>query len=595
MILLNECFNCICRCLFCKESFTSEMDLQCHLTTHNKPFKCSMCDESFHVEYLLDKHLQSVHTNASEASALTSPIKIKVERDIDVMNSHNYSSEQHNHGYSPSSNSSNVSGIWKSSEPLHTCNICDLKFSQMSMLQLHKSQNHGLVKLPLLSPKQISPKDKTPVHTPTPKTTPEPQKLSSISAPVVSSTVSSLANSFEKISFDCMYCSQYFKTKAELDKHMRIHINSGSQKCNICDEACPTAGLLAEHKLTHCKIQQGNMCTMCKVPLKTEDQFYIHSQEHGFQGTVMQCIICRQTLASMVELQLHGKHHFQSKSSFYTCCVCLNTFDSKENLISKLNSSGRNYYVCKPCYHGESSEHDCKQCSAKFSTSAQLESHVATAHKKTFQCIKCQESFSSEYEIQVHVASHVMREGNIHHCKLCNCSFESPAKLQVHLIEHTYDTAEYRCSVCCKMLNSASDIQSHALEHGLGARRYACSHCSQKFFFSAELENHLFCHGQLESNCTEFKCSECNKSFSSILNLTNHKQIHGDKDANYKCSLCSEVFKNMGTLQQHFFGSHSQLDFEMTKKSYKCPDCNKEFPCLSNLQGHMRIHKAGEL
>ena len=40
------------------------MDLQCHLATHNKPFKCSMCDESFLVEFLLDKHLQNAHSGA---------------------------------------------------------------------------------------------------------------------------------------------------------------------------------------------------------------------------------------------------------------------------------------------------------------------------------------------------------------------------------------------------------------------------------------------------------------------------------------------------------------------------------------------------
>ena len=55
--------------MFCKESFTSEMDLQCHLATHNKPFKCSMCDDSFLVEFLLDKHLQNVHSSANTSGA----------------------------------------------------------------------------------------------------------------------------------------------------------------------------------------------------------------------------------------------------------------------------------------------------------------------------------------------------------------------------------------------------------------------------------------------------------------------------------------------------------------------------------------------
>lgn len=49
------------RCLFCAESFTSEMELQCHLTTHSKPFRCPMCEQAFHIEYLLDQHMQTDH------------------------------------------------------------------------------------------------------------------------------------------------------------------------------------------------------------------------------------------------------------------------------------------------------------------------------------------------------------------------------------------------------------------------------------------------------------------------------------------------------------------------------------------------------
>ncbi len=41
--------------------------------------------------------------------------------------------------------------------------------------------------------------------------------------------------------------------------------------------------ILAEHKLTHCKVVKGNMCTVCKVAMKNEEQFYTHAQQHGFQ------------------------------------------------------------------------------------------------------------------------------------------------------------------------------------------------------------------------------------------------------------------------------------------------------------------------
>jgi uncharacterized C2H2 Zn-finger protein len=147
----------------------------------------------------------------------------------------------------------------------------------------------------------------------------------------------------DKFTLACKYCSQTFKNRNDLDKHMKIHLNNGNLKCNICDEVFVTNSNLAKHKLTHCKIQQGNECVLCKIPLATEDQFYLHSQEHGFQSSYMQCIICRQTLVTMTELQMHGNHHFQMKSSSYSCCEWHSNSSLDENL--KLQSLHENLFL----------------------------------------------------------------------------------------------------------------------------------------------------------------------------------------------------------------------------------------------------------
>jgi len=54
----------------------------------------------------------------------------------------------------------------------------------------------------------------------------------------------------------CVYCAAAFKSKGELERHVKTThvIPSTSQKCNICDEVFPSASVLAEHKLTHCKV-----------------------------------------------------------------------------------------------------------------------------------------------------------------------------------------------------------------------------------------------------------------------------------------------------------------------------------------------------
>ena len=51
------------RCLFCRLSFATELEMQFHLAAHSKQFHCPLCQEAFHVEFLLDKHMQTHHSS----------------------------------------------------------------------------------------------------------------------------------------------------------------------------------------------------------------------------------------------------------------------------------------------------------------------------------------------------------------------------------------------------------------------------------------------------------------------------------------------------------------------------------------------------
>ena len=78
---------------------------------------------------------------------------------------------------------------------------------------------------------------------------------------------------------------------------------------NLCLlQVFPSASTLAEHKLSHCKVMRGDVCVVCKLVMKTEDQFYIHSQEHGVQVTIQQFL-------------------FQFLTPFYFHCPLIVAFD----------------------------------------------------------------------------------------------------------------------------------------------------------------------------------------------------------------------------------------------------------------------------
>lgn len=117
--------------------------------------------------------------------------------------------------------------------------VCDVKFSDEGTLQKHHTHDHSfsaemqqLMKTRSASQQQSSNLDKSGSMGGTSGTT-----------------------SGDKFSQLCMYCKQMFKTKGELEKHMKTHVLPSNQKCNICDEVFPSAMILAEHKLTHCKVR----------------------------------------------------------------------------------------------------------------------------------------------------------------------------------------------------------------------------------------------------------------------------------------------------------------------------------------------------
>ena len=587
------------RCLLCRDSFASEAELQHHLDGHKKQFPCPLCPEAFHVEYLLDKHMQTVHSpgahKATPVPAMSpaqgiSPaaVSIKTEEpealDFSMRSSPSIADSKPSPGpISPAAatispqltpGGSRGPSLSKKPEPALHCDICDIKVPDELTLQQHRMQEHRLgseLGLMLANAQHMA---------------------ALLSKPVLGLTP-------DKFGQVCMYCNSAYKSKGELEKHMKSHVTPSHQKCQICDEVFPSPTVLAEHKLTHCKVVKGNICVCCKVALKSEDQFYAHSQQHGFTGTAMTCVVCRQTLASLLELQMHGKHHFQNAAGFFTCCVCLNSFESKDNMVAKLNSSGRAYYVCKPCYRGDATppELPCTSCSEKFMSQSELEAHMAQ-HKKTYQCIKCQQSFATEYEIQAHVASHVLQEGNIHRCYLCNTDYDSPAKLQCHLIQHTFEGAtEICCYMCRATFPHASAIQMHVLEHGIGARQYACTHCHQRFFFSAELKNHLYSHGAPAATSPTTSAADLTKSTKAASSPCNMKSAIIKTEPN-QCSLCSDAYGTIAELEQHMLTRHAPATSEapvmMAPKSFPCNECNKEFSSATSLHMHMRVHAAGK-
>lgn len=56
------------QCLFCRTICNNELEMHFHLAAHARQFRCPVCPEAFHVEFLLDRHMQTHHLATSGTS-----------------------------------------------------------------------------------------------------------------------------------------------------------------------------------------------------------------------------------------------------------------------------------------------------------------------------------------------------------------------------------------------------------------------------------------------------------------------------------------------------------------------------------------------
>ncbi|XP_078400432.1 zinc finger protein 423 isoform X2 [Cetorhinus maximus] len=495
------------KCIFCGDTFSTEVELQCHITTHSKKYNCKFCSKAFHAIILLEKHLREKHCvfdNSSQNGTANGIVSCNKRVETDLQNILMKNQESLN------SHEASEDDI-DASEPMYGCDICGAAYTMEVLLQNHRLRDHNI----------------------------QPGE----------DDCSRKKAEFIKGSHKCNICARTFFSESGLREHMQTHRGPAKHyMCPICGERFPSLLTLTEHKVTHSKSLDTGTCRICKMPLQSEEEFIEHCQMHPDLRnslTGFRCVVCMQTVTSTLELKIHGTFHMQKLSGnssssspnnqshqrLYKCALCLKEFRSKQDLV-KLDINGLPYGLCAGCMNrgtnGQSSnviqqENNertsaslrCPDCAVKFETVEDLESHIQIDHremtpetssqkkssqaspaprKKTYQCIKCQMTFETEREIQIHVANHMIEEGINHECKLCNQMFDSPAKLLCHLIEHSFEGmgGTFKCPVCFTVFVQANKLQQHIFAvHGQEDKIYDCSQCPQKFFFQTELQNHM--------------------------------------------------------------------------------------------------------
>ncbi|CAO1425481.1 unnamed protein product [Diamesa hyperborea] len=388
------------QCVFCRVVCSSEIEMHFHLATHVKQFRCPACSESFHVEFLLDRHLQLHHAhkdlmNEPKLQTTVHANKINENSYNQMIKSSNFYNYQitnkfyntplptdklrHNSFTVPRSistmHSNNSFDSFKSSPNLYLANAEQATKSSAESdsdktnflyghhvnsllvkvrnednatgsstknallvpsvglnLHIEKRYHQAMIRNIYEKSLQKTNKNKDDVDNINNQmdiisNLQNPQKNQPVEQNGIRLDVGEIDsrkpinthNSKSGVSLKCAYCSGDFRSRTELENHMKIQHNiGGKHKCLICDEILPSPAVLAEHKLTHCKVGAPGKCSHCMKSLSDANVFKQHLNEHNSGNGIskhktspyelpVECIVCRQVLSSEFEITLHAK------------------------------------------------------------------------------------------------------------------------------------------------------------------------------------------------------------------------------------------------------------------------------------------------
>lgn len=168
--------------------------------------------------------------------------------------------------------------------------------------------------------------------------------------------------------FECDICNRSYRTKSNLQAHMKIHIASNRVfGCNLCLKKFFYATDLRKHLRTHSQ-QRSVICDICGDGFKSVDTLRTHLRRHTGERPY-QCPHCDRSFTTGNSLEIHLRTHTGEKP--YTCDVCSKSFsDSSTLFVHKRLHTGENPYCCH-------------LCGRRTKQASNLRSHYKHFHKNT--------------------------------------------------------------------------------------------------------------------------------------------------------------------------------------------------------------------
>ncbi|XP_030753080.1 zinc finger protein 84-like isoform X2 [Sitophilus oryzae] len=138
--------------------------------------------------------------------------------------------------------------------------------------------------------------------------------------------------------FLCNYCAKSFRTKIQLDGHIRGHTGERPFNCSYCHKFFKTKAALKTHEMNHLgTTPQRFKCETCNKPFSLKAHYEVHCRTHTGEKP-FECHFCGKCFNYRGTWRIHLRIH--TGETPYGCPVCNNRYHDKSSLIKHQKKKG---------------------------------------------------------------------------------------------------------------------------------------------------------------------------------------------------------------------------------------------------------------